>query len=202
MGPLASLAQRDEVRARVQEPPRSPDRRSLDGIEVVGADPAKGAFLGRSCCGATSRWRHARVHEREAFGQVSHADALRHGRGRILSPSAARAASWARSSPTTTLSPATWCWASPPITHGCWSRTATAARTDRPRLAAPALIHGGPGRAGGGEDGRDPRCPALHATHGPAGFASHLEPSDGQVDHGRTAARDRGPPLPQAFRGA
>ena len=138
MGALASLEQREEVRARVRElagrgrdrgrqpgEGRGRRRRSREG-RVPEPDPA---------ATATSRRAHAEVHEIEAFGPVSTLMPYDTHGGGHRARQARRAAAWsARSSPTTTASRARWCSAWPPTTAGCCSPTATAARS-RPATA-------------------------------------------------------------------
>ena len=67
----------------------------------------------------------------------------------------------------------------------------------------PALVHGGPGRAGGGEELGGIRARhALPAAHRAAGLARHAHRRHRHLAPRRTAPRDRDPPLPQALRGA
>ena len=155
MGPLASLAQRDEVRARVRELAEVTQivAGSLDGIEVVGADPAKGAFLGPVLLRCDQPARHVRVHECEAFGPVSTLmpydttedaiDLAKRGGGSLVGSIFTSDDGFARDM---VLGVAAY--------HG---RLLVANRDCGKESTGhgsplPALVHGGPGRAGGGEE--------------------------------------------------
>ena len=155
MGALAGLEQRDEVRRSVKallaagrlvfgDP---------DHVDVVGADAERGAFLSPMLLRATTPGR-AEPHEVEAFGPVStligYQDDRRGDRARGARPGQPGRA---RSSPPTPASPATWCSALAPW-HG---RLLVLDRDDARESTGhgsplPMLVHGGPGRAGGGEE--------------------------------------------------
>ena len=64
----------------------------------------------------------------------------------------------------------------------------------------PMLVHGGPGRAGGGEElGGLPLHQALHAADRRSGHAASAECCDGQVG-GRSARQGaEGSPVPKIF---
>ena len=153
MGALASLAQRDEVRKAVQILRGSAEivYGDPDRVDVVDADAEAGAFMSpillRATAGATE------PHEVEAFGPVStvitydsvdEAIALAaRGQGSLAGslvthdPAVARAV---------TIGLAPW--------HG---RILVLDRDDAPESTGhgsplPMLVHGGPGRAGGGEE--------------------------------------------------
>ena len=153
MGALASLAQREEVRKAVQALRASCDlvHGDPDRVDLVDADPERGAFLAplllRAPRGAVE------PHEVEPFGPVStvmgyetleEAVALAaRGRGSLVGslvthdPEVARAV---------TLGLAPW--------HG---RILVLDRDDAAESTGhgsplPMLVHGGPGRAGGGEE--------------------------------------------------
>src|SRR3954452_16126027 len=68
MGPLASLAQRDEVRARVRELAEAAQivAGSPDRVQVVGADPDRGAFMAPVLLRCNDPHAAARVHQCEA----------------------------------------------------------------------------------------------------------------------------------------
>ncbi|MRJ75900.1 phenylacetic acid degradation bifunctional protein PaaZ [Aeromicrobium sp. SMF47] len=153
MGALASLAQRDDVRKAISTLRSSaeivfgdPDR-----VDVVGADAERGAFMSpvllRATAGATE------PHEVEAFGPVStvityesldEAIALAAlGRGSLAGSLVTHDPQVARQ---VTLGLAPW--------HG---RLLVLDRDDAPESTGhgsplPVLVHGGPGRAGGGEE--------------------------------------------------
>lgn len=154
MGALAGLAQRDEVRGNVKA--------LLDGarlvfghpdrVDVRGADPERGAFLSPlllRCDDADT----TTPHEVEAFGPVSTlmpyttpghlADLAARGRGSLAGSIVTGDRTFARE---VVLGVAPW--------HGrlLVLDTECAASSTGHGAGLPALIHGGPGRAGGGEE--------------------------------------------------
>ncbi|MEJ7833994.1 MAG: phenylacetic acid degradation bifunctional protein PaaZ [Nocardioides sp.] len=156
MGALASLEQREEVRKAVQSLRSSaevvfgdPDR--LSPADVVDGDPERGAFMSpvllRAADGA------AEPHDVEAFGPVSTvlaydsvADAVElaaRGKGSLVGslithdPDVARAV---------TLGLAPWHGRILVLDRDC------AAESTGHGSPLPVLVHGGPGRAGGGEE--------------------------------------------------
>jgi oxepin-CoA hydrolase/3-oxo-5,6-dehydrosuberyl-CoA semialdehyde dehydrogenase len=153
MGALASLGQRDEVRKAVQILRGSADvvYGDPDQVDVVDADAEAGAFMSpillRASAGA------AEPHEVEAFGPVStvltyesldEAIALAaRGQGSLVGSLVTHDPDVAR---TITLGLAPW--------HG---RILVLDRDDAPESTGHGsplamLVHGGPGRAGGGEE--------------------------------------------------
>lgn len=73
MGPLAGLSQRNEVHERVQELAKTQQIiiGSLEQFEVVGADKEKGAFLPPLVFFNDAPFKNTDVHNIEAFGPVS-----------------------------------------------------------------------------------------------------------------------------------
>jgi oxepin-CoA hydrolase / 3-oxo-5,6-dehydrosuberyl-CoA semialdehyde dehydrogenase len=154
MGALASLAQRDEVRRSLKVLLSAgtavfgdPER-----VEVVGADPDRGAFMSPVLIRAEDAGR-AEPHEVEAFGPVStlisyrdtaHAVELAaRGLGSLAGSIVTGDAGFARD---VVLGVAPW--------HG---RLLVLDRDDAAESTGhgsplPVLVHGGPGRAGGGEE--------------------------------------------------
>jgi oxepin-CoA hydrolase/3-oxo-5,6-dehydrosuberyl-CoA semialdehyde dehydrogenase len=154
MGALASLDQREEVRRSLKSLLSvgtavfgDPDR-----VDVVGADAARGAFISPVLIKADDAER-AEPHEVEAFGPVStiigyrdpaHAIALAaRGQGSLAGSIVTNDTAFARD---VVLGVAPW--------HG---RLLVLDRTDAPESTGhgsplPMLVHGGPGRAGGGEE--------------------------------------------------
>ena len=154
MGALASLEQREEVRRSVKSLQAAgrlvfgdPDR-----VEVVGADEHRGAFISPLLlrCDDASR---AEPHELEAFGPVStvmgYSDTAEvialaaRGRGSLAGSVVTGDAGFARS---VVLGLAPW--------HG---RLLVLDQDDARESTGhgsplPMLVHGGPGRAGGGEE--------------------------------------------------
>jgi oxepin-CoA hydrolase/3-oxo-5,6-dehydrosuberyl-CoA semialdehyde dehydrogenase len=154
MGPLASLGQREEVRRSLKALTGAagivfgdPER-----VEVVGADAERGAFLSPVLlrCDDPSR---PEPHEVEAFGPVSTVLPYRdpdqvvalaaRGRGSLVGSVVTADADFARS---VVLGVAPW--------HG---RLLVLDRDAAPESTGhgsplPMLVHGGPGRAGGGEE--------------------------------------------------
>lgn len=155
MGALASLSQREEVRARVRELAEVAEivAGSLDEVRVTGADPEKGAFLNPILLHCDQPHRHARVHEIEAFGPVSTlipydttddaVDLARRGQGSLVGSLFTADDGFARQ---VVLGVAAF--------HGrllIGNRDCAKESTGH-GSPLPALVHGGPGRAGGGEE--------------------------------------------------
>ena len=155
MGPLASLAQLEDVGARVQQLLAGCElvRGGSGAVRPLGEDVRGGAFFAPTLLACQDGWRSAEVHELEAFGPVSslvpyddfdEALALAaRGRGSLVgslvtaSPELAalaipRLAAWHGR----ILLLDRWC-AKESTGHGS---------------PLPQLKHGGPGRAGGGEE--------------------------------------------------
>ena len=153
MGPLVSLEQREEVRKAVQALRASSDLvfGDPDRVEVVGADAEHGAFMSpvllRAARGAVE------PHDVEPFGPVSTVlgyDSLdeavelaARGKGSLVGSLVTHDPDVAR---TVTLGVAPW--------HG---RILVLDRDDAQESTGhgsplPMLVHGGPGRAGGGEE--------------------------------------------------
>jgi oxepin-CoA hydrolase/3-oxo-5,6-dehydrosuberyl-CoA semialdehyde dehydrogenase len=154
MGALASLEQREEVR-RSLKALQSAGRLvfgSPDHVEVVGADAQRGAFVSPMLLHCSDAER-AEPHEVEAFGPVSTvlpyrdtADVIAlaaRGKGSLAGSIVTGDADFAR---TVVLGVAPW--------HG---RLLVLDQDAAPESTGhgspmPALVHGGPGRAGGGEE--------------------------------------------------
>lgn len=155
MGPLASLGQRDEVRARIAE---------LQGdAEIVAGDPRQakltsgdaeaGAFLSPVLLYCDKPGSAKAVHDVEAFGPVSTiipyetaeeaAELARRGKGSLVASVFTNDAGFAREA-VEALGP----W------HGrvmLGNRVSAKSSTGH-GSPLPVLVHGGPGRAGGGEE--------------------------------------------------
>ena len=154
MGALASLEQREEVRRSLKALESAgrivfgdPER-----VDVVGADAERGAFLSPVLVRADDS-RRAEVHEVEAFGPVSTLIGYRDtadlielaglGKGSLAGSIVTEDADFARD---VVLGTAPW--------HG---RLLVLDSTAAPESTGhgsplPNLVHGGPGRAGGGEE--------------------------------------------------
>ncbi|CDM61628.1 MULTISPECIES: phenylacetic acid degradation bifunctional protein PaaZ [Rhizobium] len=155
MGPLASLAQRDEVRARIRD--------LLADAEIVAGDPDKprvvsgdaeaGAFLNPVLLYCDKPWQAKAVHDVEAFGPVSTVmpydsaeeavDLARRGKGSLVSSVFTNDRIFAEE---VVLGMAPF--------HGrvlIGNRTSAKTSTGH-GSPLPGLVHGGPGRAGGGEE--------------------------------------------------
>jgi len=155
MGPLANLAQRDEVRSRVAELARESELVAGDPehFEVSGADRARGAFFPPILLLCRDAAKSRAVHRVEAFGPVSTvigysniADAIalaRRGEG-SLAGSVFTADDDVAAELVLGLAPY----------HGrvlVVNRHCAKESTGHGSPLAP-LVHGGPGRAGGGEE--------------------------------------------------
>jgi oxepin-CoA hydrolase/3-oxo-5,6-dehydrosuberyl-CoA semialdehyde dehydrogenase len=155
MGPLASLAQRDEVRARIADLKADaeivagdPDRPS-----IVSGDATAGAFLNPVLLYCDRPGNARAVHDVEAFGPVSTiipydtideaAELARRGKGSLVASVFTNDAGFAREA-VAALGP----W------HGrvmIGNRVSAKSSTGH-GSPLPVLVHGGPGRAGGGEE--------------------------------------------------
>ena len=155
MGPLASLDQRDEVRARIRDLQAVAEIVAGDPGEVrlASGDAEKGAFLNPVLMYADAPMQAAAVHEVEAFGPVSTVmpyddldqavELARMGRGSLVSSVFTADAEVAER---VVLGAAPW--------HGrvlIGSAEVAKSSTGHGSPLAP-LVHGGPGRAGGGEE--------------------------------------------------
>jgi oxepin-CoA hydrolase/3-oxo-5,6-dehydrosuberyl-CoA semialdehyde dehydrogenase len=154
MGALASLDQRDEVRRSLKALLSAGTAVFGDPehVEVVGADPDRGAFMSPVLIRADDAGR-AEPHEVEAFGPVStligyrdtaHAIELAaRGLGSLAGSVVTGDAGFARD---VVLGVAPW--------HGrlLVLDSDDAAESTGHGSPLPALVHGGPGRAGGGEE--------------------------------------------------
>jgi oxepin-CoA hydrolase/3-oxo-5,6-dehydrosuberyl-CoA semialdehyde dehydrogenase len=153
MGALVSLEQREEVRKAVQSLRASAEvvYGDPDRVDVVGADAERGAFMGPVLLRADAR--AVEPHDVEAFGPVStvigydgvdEAVALAaRGRGSLAGSVVTHDPDVARS---VVLGLAPW--------HGrilVLDRDSAAESTGH-GVPLPTLVHGGPGRAGGGEE--------------------------------------------------
>ncbi len=155
MGALVSRAQLDDVRARARE--LSKEARlvfgDIDHVEVTGAAAASGAFISPLLFRADDPWACERVHHLEAFGPVATLMPYRdlddavalanHGKGSLAlslftyDPAIARRF---------ILGAAAFHGRIVTIDRDC-ARESTGHGSP-----LPMLVHGGPGRAGGGEE--------------------------------------------------
>lgn len=155
MGALASLDQRREVRERIAELESSAERVHGDPqhVEAVGADAEMGAFMSPVLLYCDKPRECEAVHRVEAFGPVatvmpyeSTEDAIllaRRGEGSLVGSVFTHDADFARA----------WVMGSAPL-HGrilILNRDCARESTGH-GSPLPALVHGGPGRAGGGEE--------------------------------------------------
>ncbi len=154
MGALATLEQREEVRRNLKAllPAASIVFGDPDRVEVVGADAERGAFMSPVLLRADDAGR-AEPHEVEAFGPVAtlmpyasagEAVALAaRGRGSLVGSVVTADAEFARR---VVLGAAPW--------HGrlLVLNAEDAKESTGHGSPLPMLVHGGPGRAGGGEE--------------------------------------------------
>jgi oxepin-CoA hydrolase / 3-oxo-5,6-dehydrosuberyl-CoA semialdehyde dehydrogenase len=154
MGPLASLGQREEVRRSLKALEAA--ARIVFGdpehVEVAGADASRGAFLSPILLRADDA-RRAEVHEVEAFGPVATLIGYRDtadviglaglGKGSLAGSVVTDDPEFARE---VVLGTAAW--------HGriLVLDSGAAPESTGHGSPLPALVHGGPGRAGGGEE--------------------------------------------------
>jgi oxepin-CoA hydrolase/3-oxo-5,6-dehydrosuberyl-CoA semialdehyde dehydrogenase len=155
MGSLAGLPQREEVRAQVSRLLASSQLvyGSLDSVEVIDADPQKGAFISPLLLLNTSPLSSEEPHEIEAFGPVSTLmpykgpdeaiELSRKGKGSLCSSIVTADARIARNY---VLGAATHHGRILILNEEC------AKESTGHGSPLPLLVHGGPGRAGGGEE--------------------------------------------------
>lgn len=155
MGSLVSRDQVEEVRERVQELSKTAKivYGDLDKIEVVGADAKKGAFFSPILLREDHPFENLAVHETEAFGPVStlmpyknmdEAIELAHlGKGSLVSSIATFDDKIAKEYVVNAASH-----------HGriLVLNRESAEQSTGHGSPLPTLVHGGPGRAGGGEE--------------------------------------------------
>ncbi len=155
MGSLVSMDQVQEVRERVQELSKTASivYGDLDKIEVVGADAKKGAFLAPILLREDNPFENLSVHETEAFGPVSTIMPYKNldeaitlaqmGKGSLVSSIATNDDKIAKEYVINAASH-----------HGrilVLNRESAKESTGH-GSPLPSLVHGGPGRAGGGEE--------------------------------------------------
>lgn len=155
MGALVSRKQLDEVRDRVQEIAQTAEivYGDLDQVDTIDADPSKGAFISPILLRENKPLKNLSVHEIEAFGPVSTlmpyktleeaVQISKLGKGSLVSSIFTNDDRIARDY---TVNAATY--------HGrilCVNRESAKQSTGH-GSPLPTLIHGGPGRAGGGEE--------------------------------------------------
>jgi len=155
MGALVSLDQVREVRGRVQELSKTASivYGDLDKIDVIGADAKKGAFLAPILLREDHPFENLSVHETEAFGPVSTIMPYKNldeaitlaqmGKGSLVSSIATNDDNIAKEYAINAASH-----------HGrilVLNRESAKESTGH-GSPLPSLVHGGPGRAGGGEE--------------------------------------------------
>ncbi len=155
MGSLAGESQRTEVKAQVQKLLASSQLvyGSLDSVEVVDADAMKGAFMSPLLLLNENPLQNKEVHEVEAFGPVSTLmpynsideaiELAKLGRGSLVSSVVTADQHIARQY---VLGAGTWHGRILILNNDC------AKESTGHGSPLPLLVHGGPGRAGGGEE--------------------------------------------------
>ncbi|SDX16499.1 oxepin-CoA hydrolase / 3-oxo-5,6-dehydrosuberyl-CoA semialdehyde dehydrogenase [Hydrobacter penzbergensis] len=155
MGSLAGEAQRQEVKAQVQKLLASSQLiyGSLDSVELIDADNTKGAFMSPLLLLNEQPFNNTAVHEVEAFGPVStlmpyqsidDAVALaKLGKGSLVSTIVTASQDLATKY---VLGAGTWHGRMLILNNDC------ARENTGHGSPLPLLVHGGPGRAGGGEE--------------------------------------------------
>jgi oxepin-CoA hydrolase/3-oxo-5,6-dehydrosuberyl-CoA semialdehyde dehydrogenase len=155
MGSLASQGQRDEVRAQVNKLLAASQLvyGSLTSVELIDADPGKGAFLSPLLLASNEPFSSEVVHDVEAFGPVSTImpygnmdDAIalsKKGKGSLCSSIVTANNAFARDY---VIGAATHHGRILVLNREC------AKESTGHGSPLPLLVHGGPGRAGGGEE--------------------------------------------------
>lgn len=155
MGALVSRKQLNEVRQRVQDIAKTADLvfGDLNKVDIIGADAEKGAFISPILLRENNPLKNTTVHETEAFGPVSTlmpysnieeaVKISKMGKGSLVSSIFTNNDAVAKDY---TINAATY--------HGrimCINRESAKQSTGH-GSPLPTLVHGGPGRAGGGEE--------------------------------------------------
>ncbi|TDO29174.1 phenylacetic acid degradation bifunctional protein PaaZ [Sediminibacterium goheungense] len=155
MGSLAGSSQREEVRAQVQKLLASSQiiYGSLDSVELIDADAAKGAFISPILLLNENPFHTKEVHEIEAFGPVSTLmpyknveDAIalaKMGKGSLVSTVVTANRNIAKQY---VMGAGTYHGRILVLNQEC------AKESTGHGSPLPLLVHGGPGRAGGGEE--------------------------------------------------
>lgn len=155
MGPLAGISQRNEVREKVQQLAKSQDIviGNIDHFEVIGADKEKGAFLPPLIFLNNDPFVNLDCHNIEAFGPVSTIipynsideaiELSRMGKGSLVSSIVTANDDIAKE---IVLGTATMHGRILILNADC------AKESTGHGSPMPMLVHGGPGRAGGGEE--------------------------------------------------
>jgi len=155
MGPLAGIEQRNDVLNRVEELMKSQELviGSLDQFSVTGADKQKGAFMAPLVFLNTDPFHKTACHEVEAFGPVSTLipyknteeaiDLIRLGKGSLVS---SIITADTRIASDFVMGASTLHGRILVLNNDC------AKESTGHGSPMPMLVHGGPGRAGGGEE--------------------------------------------------
>jgi oxepin-CoA hydrolase/3-oxo-5,6-dehydrosuberyl-CoA semialdehyde dehydrogenase len=155
MGALAGQTQRNEVKEQVQKLLASSQLiyGSLDSVEVMDADAKSGAFISPLLLCNTNPFNSAAVHEVEAFGPVSTLMPYQHiddavtlakmGKGSLVCSVVTSDTQIAK---TFVLGAASYHGRIVVLNNAC------AKESTGHGSPLPLLVHGGPGRAGGGEE--------------------------------------------------
>ena len=163
MGPLVGQDQREEVRSAVQALEAEADVLFRELGSVVDADPERGAFFPFTLLKSRDPLRDSAVHDVEAFGPVNTLlpyddlgqawELIRRGKGSLVGSVATEDDDLAR---TAVLETAAY--------HGrlLFLNGESAAESTGHGSPMPHLVHGGPGRAGGGEEMGGMRGLALY----------------------------------------
>ncbi len=155
MGPLAGISQRKEVREKVEQLAKSQEIiiGDLENFEVVGADKQKGAFLAPIIFYNSDPFKNTDVHNIEAFGPVSTImpyntideaiELAKMGKGSLVCSVITADDDVAKEFVLGTA-----------VMHGrVLVLNANCAKESTGHGSPmPLLVHGGPGRAGGGEE--------------------------------------------------
>jgi oxepin-CoA hydrolase/3-oxo-5,6-dehydrosuberyl-CoA semialdehyde dehydrogenase len=155
MGPLAGIGQREEVRQNTQKLLASSQIAygSLDSVLLIDADPEKGAFMSPVLLMNVRPFDNEAVHEIECFGPVSTIMPYRHLDDAVLLAKKGKGS---------------LCCSIVTADHKIATEFVVGAATHHGRILVlnqecakestghgsplPMLVHGGPGRAGGGEE--------------------------------------------------
>jgi len=155
MGPVATAQQRDDVRAGIARLVAATDAVHGTGEATpIGVPAGKGYFIGPVVRSTTKPMDCAPLHEHEVFGPVSTvasysgdaafaAEFVARGEGCLVSSAYSDDRAWVTS----------FVAAAAPWAGRLYLGSAKmAAQSPGPGTVLPSLVHGGPGRAGGGEE--------------------------------------------------
>ncbi len=199
MGPLVSTGQRDDVLQAVSDICRSATP-VVDSCTFTDVDPERGAFVAPTLLRATDS-RSAAVHTTEAFGPVSTLigyDGIDEAVELVALGQGSLVASVYGADPAEVATVVTGIAAHHGRVHVVDATVAASSTGHGSPL--PHLVHGGPGRAGGGEELGGMRSVFHHMQRTAIqGSPDHLTTITGELMPGSTTRQEKGHPFRLTF---